>query len=77
MGFHKRYISDEQVLEIYAVGKSQGVIDWFTRGVDAVITSGDLSDKIYTVLSGTRNDEQKLKYITELIDRARQNSKTI
>jgi hypothetical protein len=72
MGFHKRYINDEQIIEIYAVGKTQGVIDWFTRGVDAVITSGELSEKIYELIQDSPDDCSKR--ISILIEGARQNS---
>ena len=41
MGFHKRYIDDEQIIRIYRNEGCQAVIDWFTSGVDAVILSGE------------------------------------
>ncbi len=75
MGFHKRYISDEQVLEIYTVGKSQGVIDWFTKGVDAVITSGELSQKINDLIHESPDDCSKR--ISILIEGACQKSTKI
>ena len=50
MGFHKRYIDDEQVIDIYRTQGNQGVINWFTEGVDAIITSGELSNQVYNLL---------------------------
>ena len=46
MGFHKRYISDNQIIEIYRSSGNQAVIDWYTKGVDALIISGDLANKV-------------------------------
>ncbi len=51
MGFHKRYISDDQVIDIYRTQGNQAVIDWFTNGADGVVTSGDLSEHVYDILS--------------------------
>ena len=51
MGFHKRYIDDDQIIRIYRNEGCQAVIDWFSKGVDAIITSGELSAKIYTMMN--------------------------
>ena len=68
MGFHKRYINDDQVIEIYRTEGNQAVIDWFTKGVDAVITSGDLSEHILDILEiGLLTKQQKWNNISELI----------
>lgn len=50
MGFHKRYINDDQVIEIYRTQGNQAVIDWYTKGVDAVITSGELAEHVLDIL---------------------------
>ena len=72
MGFHKRYINDNQVMEIYQLGGTKAVIDWFTRGVDAVITSGDLSEHILDILNiGLLTETDKWNKITDLITKAR------
>jgi hypothetical protein len=52
MGFHKRYISDEQVIEIYKTSGIEGVKDWYTKGVDALILETGLSSEIDDILSG-------------------------
>ena len=75
MGFHKRYINDEQVFEIYKLGKSKAVIDWFTKGVDAVITSGELSNKINDLIHNSPEDCSKR--ISTLIDGVRHKSAKI
>jgi len=50
MGFHKRYITDHQVIEVFTERGYQGIINYFTKGVDAIITSGDLSEHVYDIL---------------------------
>ena len=71
MGFHKRYIDDDQVIEIYRTEGNQAVIDWFTKGVDAVITSGDLSEHILDILEiGLLTKTDKWNNISELISKA-------
>jgi hypothetical protein len=68
MGFHKRYIDDDQVIDIYRTQGNQAVIDWFTKGVDAVITSGPLSEHISDILNiGLLTDTDKWNKISELI----------
>ncbi len=51
MGFHKRYINDGQVIDIYKRDGCQAVIDWFLKGNDAIILSGPLSEYIHTLLN--------------------------
>ena len=46
MGFHKRYINDDQVINIYQKLGCAGVIDWYARGADAIITSGNLARSV-------------------------------
>ena len=71
MGFHKRYIDDDQVIELYRTQGNQAVIDLYTRGVDAVITSGDLSEHISDILDiGLLTESDKWNNISELISKA-------
>jgi len=71
MGFHKRYIDDDQVIEIYRTEGNQAVIDWYTKGVDAIITSGDLSEHILDILNiGLLTKSDKWNKISELISDA-------
>ena len=65
MGFHKRYIDDDQIINMYRTQGCQAVIDWFTKGVDVVITSGKLSGQIYTSIhEGSWNE------VSEIISKA-------
>ena len=50
MGFHKRYINDDQVIDIYREQGNQGVMDWYTRGVDALILNGEVSEKVEDIV---------------------------
>ena len=71
MGFHKRYIDDEQIIRIYQNEGCQAVIDWYSKGVDAVIVSGTLSEKIYTMLNILTVDEVRgFNRISETIAKA-------
>jgi len=71
MGFHKRYIDDDQVIDIYRSQGNQAVIDWFTSGVDARITKGPLSEHISDILSICLLTEvDKWNKISELISDA-------
>ncbi len=51
MGFHKRYMSDEQIIEIYKTSGIEGVKDWYTKGADALILETGLSSEIDDILS--------------------------
>jgi len=71
MGFHKRYIDDNQVIDIYREQGHQGVIDWYTRGVDALITSGDLSEQVEEIIySDELVKEEKIDEVSMLIGMA-------
>jgi extradiol dioxygenase family protein len=71
MGFHKRYIDDNQIIDLYREQGNQAVIDLYTKGVDAVITSGDLSEHILDILEiGLLTEIDKWNKISEIIARA-------
>jgi len=71
MGFHKRYINDDQVIELYRTQGNQAVIDLYTKGVDAVITQGDLSEHVLDMLEiGLLTEVDKWNKISELISDA-------
>ena len=59
MGFHKRYIDDDQIINIYRTQGCQAVIDWFTKGVDAVILSGELAETVHTMLNILEHDHER------------------
>ena len=71
MGFHKRYIDDAQVIELYRSQGDQAVIDLYTKGVDAIITKGDLAEHVLDMLEiGLLTDVDKWNKISELISDA-------
>ena len=71
MGFHKRYIDNEQVLRIYEDGGIQKIRDWYTKGADALITETGLASQVGNVISdeewiqfgSVRQDEEIFKLI--------------
>jgi len=71
MGFHKRHIGNEVVHRLFKSGGASSVFDWYTRGVDALITEMGLAATIANVI----NDDEwhqmgrtKIEdHITELI----------
>ena len=73
MGFHKRYIDNEQVIRLYEDGGINKVRDWYTKGVDALITETGLASRVGHVISddewtqmGTvRQDEEIFKLIRQ------------
>ena len=50
MGFHKRHIGNDQVIDIFRSQGIDGVKSWYTRGVDAIITEHGLASDIYDVM---------------------------
>ncbi len=68
MGFHKRHISNDQVIDIFRSQGIDGVRDWYTRKVDAVITEAGLASDIYDIMHVTEIDkQQKWNKISEMI----------
>ena len=73
MGFHKRYIDNEQVLRLYEDGGINRIREWYTKGVDALITETGLASRVGHVISddewtqmGTvRQDEEIFKLIRQ------------
>jgi len=71
MGFHKRYIDNEQVLRLYEDGGIQKIRDWYTKGVDALITETGLASQVGHVISddewiqfgSVRQDEEMYQLI--------------
>ena len=72
MGFHKRYIDNDQVIEMYAREGMQRVYDWYTRGVDAVITETGLASEVNDLI-GTKDDWNKISLLIskELIQKGK------
>ena len=70
MGFHKRYIDDEQVIRLYQNGGVDNVINWFTKGVDALILSGNLAEEVGLLINIVKIDRQiAQRRISETIEK--------
>jgi len=68
LGFHKRHISNDQIIDIFRCQGIDGVEAWYTRKVDAVITEAGLASDIYDVMHITEiNTKQKWDKISEMI----------
>jgi len=50
MSFHKRYINNEQVIRLFNDGGVSRIIQWYTKGVDALITETGIASKISKIL---------------------------
>tara|TARA_Y100001937_G_C7027472_1_gene288462 strand:+ start:449 stop:688 length:240 start_codon:yes stop_codon:yes gene_type:complete len=59
MGLNKRYIDDEIVITTFRLSGCQAVIDMFTKGVDVLITSGKLSNKVDELIKHSDLDNVK------------------
>ena len=59
MGFHKRYIDNDQVIRMYTSNGMQKVYDWYTKGVDALITETGLASDVGNLI-GTNDDWNKM-----------------
>ena len=50
MGFHKRHISNDQVIDIFRSQGIDGVKERYTQKVDAVITEAGLASDVYDLM---------------------------
>jgi hypothetical protein len=50
MGFHKRYINNQQVIDWYKSGGIENVKKWYTGKVDALALETGLASKIHSIL---------------------------
>ena len=60
MGFNKRYISNDQIIDIFRSQGIDGVRDWYTRKVDALITESGLASDIHDMMCMPNVDESSL-----------------
>jgi len=61
MGFHKRYIDDDQVIRLYQNGGVDAVISWYTSKVDALVLSGSLTEEVGLLMNVLPYDRQAAK----------------
>tara|TARA_B110000285_G_scaffold71371_1_gene82271 strand:- start:1425 stop:1673 length:249 start_codon:yes stop_codon:yes gene_type:complete len=67
MGFHRRHIDNDQIIRIYNDSGIQRIREWYTRGVDALITETGLASQVGSIISddewqqmGTANQNNKI-----------------
>jgi hypothetical protein len=73
MGFHKRHIDNQQVLDLYKSGGIDNVTKWYTGKVDALILETGLASKINSILcdpdweifGSVRRNEEIIKLINK------------
>jgi len=51
MGFHKRYIDNEQVVRLFNSGGTENIRRWYLGKVDALITETGLASSVLTILT--------------------------
>lgn len=51
MSFHKRHVSNDQVIRLFNESGVTRVIDWYTKGVDALITETGLALEISHIIN--------------------------
>jgi len=67
MGFHKRHIDNDQVIDIYRSQGINGVEEWYTRGVDALITESGLASDISDLLDRKMDNIARWNLASEMI----------
>lgn len=71
MGFHKRHITNQQVIDLYKSGGMEKVRKWYTGKVDALILETGLASKIQSILEdpdwGTFGTVRMDNHIIDLI----------
>ena len=51
MGFHRRHIDNDQVVRLYEDGGLIRIKEWYTRGVDSLVTETGLASQVGSILS--------------------------
>ena len=69
MGFHKRYIDNEQVRRLFRKGGASAIIDWYEQGVDAIVATSGLASDIATIISDSEWRQMGRMYVSDEIDR--------
>lgn len=50
MGFHRRHIDNDQVVKLYEDGGLIKIKEWYTRGVDSLVTETGLASQVGSIL---------------------------
>jgi len=67
MGFHRRHIDNEQVIEMFRAEGIEKVRDWYTKGVDALVTESGLASDISDLLDRKMDDIARWNIAAEMI----------
>jgi len=67
MGFHRRHIDNKQVVELFREGGIERVKDWYTRGVDALVTETGLASDISDLLDRKMDNGARWNIAAEMI----------
>tara|TARA_R110000744_G_scaffold68364_2_gene139090 strand:- start:480 stop:701 length:222 start_codon:yes stop_codon:yes gene_type:complete len=59
MGFHRRHISNDQIVHMYRTEGMQRVYDWYTKGADALVTEMGLASDVGDLI-GQEDDWNKM-----------------
>ena len=59
MGFHKRYINNNQIIDMYRKEGMQKVYDWYTKGADTIVTENGLASNVSDLI-GQENDWNRM-----------------
>lgn len=67
MSFHRRHISNEQVIRLFYDGGVRKIIDWYTKGVDALVTEIGLASNISKILDDPEWSTVESEYLYDAI----------
>jgi len=67
MGFHRRHIDNNQVITLFREGGVDRVKDWYTRGVDALVTEIGLASDITDIMERKMDETAKWNLIADMI----------
>jgi hypothetical protein len=67
MGFHRRHIDNNQVITLFREGGIERVKDWYTKGVDALVTETGLASNIDDIIERKMDETSKWDLISDMI----------
>jgi hypothetical protein len=60
MGFHKRFITNKQIIDLFESGKITEIIKLYTSGVDVIIADAGLSSKLLDIIYDDKCDKESI-----------------
>mgnify|MGYP003642217904 FL=1 len=67
MGFHRRHIDNNQVISLFRQGGINRVKDWYTRGVDALVTESGLASDITEIMDKKMDETERWNLISDMV----------